>query len=129
MPKSEGFFTGGWTMYDTFRYDGGLYLEKGKHILKLSFVKGNINVDYIEILANLTTVNKVKENDRKIYPNPAQNFATIEGDFSQGFLYDQKGSLVNTFTTNQLDLRNVENGIYFIKFDTSSEVMKFIVSK
>ena len=129
MPAIDGIFTESWTSYDTFSYPGGLKLNEGQHVMELKFVKGNINVDYIEILSNPTNSYEIDKEITNIYPNPASDYTKIEGDFDTGYIYSQAGELVSTFTNSIIDVRDLSNGIYFIKIDSSSMLSKLVVSK
>ena len=79
--------------------------------------------------------NNTLENTFSIYPNPANNFITIETDFSTKktiYLTDALGQIVKTITTSEnnitIDLQGIASGIYFIKMEDgiNSVTQKFI---
>ena len=79
--------------------------------------------------------NNTLENTFSIYPNPANNFITIETDFSTKktiYLTDALGQIVKTITTSEnnitIDLQGIASGVYFIKMEDgiNSVTQKFI---
>ena len=75
------------------------------------------------------------ENTFSLYPNPANNFITIETDFSTEktiYITDALGQIVKTITTSEnnitIDLLGIASGIYFIKMEDgiNSVTQKFV---
>ena len=69
----------------------------------------------------------------KIFPNPVQDFVTIESDknFTAYEIIDESGKLIlnNDFKSNKIDISNLKTGVYFIKLKSLSNetnVVKFI---
>ena len=66
------------------------------------------------------------QNILQVFPNPAQNYIKLEGDkIEEGILniFDQQGQLVlktEIENTNWIDISNLQNGIYFINYQTDS---------
>ena len=79
-----------------------------------------------------TGINKIADNKSKIYPNPTNNFITIEFEkpiTSKLFIKDIAGKVVfskrlNNVSKEQLDINGLANGIYFILVGNSQ--MKLI---
>jgi len=60
-----------------------------------------------------------------IYPNPAKNTLTIDGDYTSATIYNIFGKVVlTTDYQNTIDVSALSNGIYFIKVDNTT--IKFI---
>ncbi len=130
MPATDMIFTGGWTTYENARYPYALFLEEGTHVLRVSFVSGDVNLNYIDILASPTrTSNVVSQNAFEIYPNPASNLITIDAEFDVATIYSQTGSVIKTSTDKEVDIFDLANGIYFVKLDDSPSMVKFVVAK
>ena len=75
------------------------------------------------------------ENTFSLYPNPANNFITIETDFSTEktiYITDALGQIVKTIITSEnyitIDLQGIASGIYFIKMEDgiNSVSQKFV---
>lgn len=81
----------------------------------------------------------VKDEQIKIYPNPANQFVNIDisNDFSNELesitVFDNTGSMVREIETNQksIDVSQFESGIYFLHFTTEQKqiVQKLIINK
>lgn len=64
-----------------------------------------------------------------IFPNPANDRLTIQGDFDQYELLNLSGKMMRSGRTNELNLSDLQNGIYFLKVRSgkSFETRKVIV--
>jgi len=130
MSATDMIFTGSWSDYENVRYPYALFLEEGTHVLKVSFVNGSVNLNYIDILTSPTkTVNIVSKNAFEIYPNPASNLIKIDAEFTTAKIFSQTGSLIKTSKTKEVDVLNLANGIYFVKLDDSPSMAKFVINK
>lgn len=130
MPATDMIFTNGWTDYENYRYPNSLFLEEGTHVLKVSFVSGDVNVNYIDILTSPTgRGSDIVKNAFEIYPNPASDFISIKAEYTTARIYSQTGVLVKTSSENNIDLIDLAGGIYFVKLDDSPLMVKFVVSK
>ena len=75
--------------------------------------------------ACVTTAVNEEGSSLLIYPNPAKNTLTIDGDYTSATIYDLFGKLVlTTDYQNTIDVSALSNGIYFIKVDNTT--IKFI---
>ena len=88
----------------------------------------SVRITFSQCLDNVNTLNKSKIT--RIYPNPAHNNIHIEIEGSQ---YADKVEILNidgklvkqlTINNNLLDISDLQNGVYFIKFGNS--IQKFI---
>ncbi|HRG29590.1 MAG TPA: T9SS type A sorting domain-containing protein, partial [Chitinophagales bacterium] len=79
--------------------------------------------------------NIIIANTFALYPNPANNFITIETDFSTEktiYITDALGQIVKLITTSEnnitIDLQGIASGIYFIKMEDgiNTVIQKFI---
>lgn len=69
----------------------------------------------------------------KIFPNPVQDYVNIESEknFVSYEVVDTSGKLIlnKDFKSNQIDIRNLKSGIYFIKLkslNSETNIVKFI---
>jgi len=130
MPAKDMMYTSGWGDYQTIDYSSALYLTKGIHLLKLDFVVGNVNVNYIDILDSPTDSREtLHDQSFNIFPNPTSSNLTINTDFELAYIFDQTGKLVQTVSTKNTDVRSLPEGIYFIKIDHSASMVKFVKTK
>ncbi|MBK9457401.1 MAG: T9SS type A sorting domain-containing protein [Bacteroidetes bacterium] len=93
------------------------------------------NSNAIAVSVTCREENNIIENTFSLYPNPANNFITIETDFSTKktiYLTDALGQIVKTITTSEnnitIDLQGIASGVYFIKMEDgiNSVAQKFI---
>lgn len=130
MPATDMIFTGGWSAYENVKYPYALFLEEGTHILKVSFVYGAVNLNYVDILTSPTKTGYIASNNAfKIYPNPASNLIKIDAEFTTAKIFSQTGTLIKTSKTKEVDVLNLANGIYFVKLDDSPSMVKFVINK
>jgi len=74
--------------------------------------------------ATPTAINE-KISNLSVYPNPAKNTLTIDGDYTSATIYNVFGKLVLTTDYQEtIDVSALSNGIYFIKVDNTT--IKFI---
>ena len=72
-----------------------------------------------------------KINGISIYPNPADNIISIDGDYTTLDIYDVFGKLVYTTKNDKtINTTQLQNGVYFIDADTENGniVKKIIIS-
>ena len=130
MPANDMMYTNGWGDYQTIDYSHALYLTKGIHLLKLDFVVGNVNVNYIDILDSPTNSRDILDDQSfNIYPNPTSSNLTIDADFELAYIFNQTGKLVKTVSNKNNDVRSLSEGIYFIRLDNSASMVKFVKTK
>lgn len=83
-------------------------------------IRLNIPLSYIEN----------QKDDLKIYPNPCNDFVTIDTKEigSTSALYNSIGQLIETFKlnfeTNLLNVSNLENGIYFLNIEMNGNILR-----
>lgn len=97
-----------------------LDVYEGCFALKLTNPECNLSYCNLE-----TSVIDTDNTQYKIYPNPFYNNITIEGSKSKKVeIVDASGRVVfNSITEqNNLDLHNLNNGIYFIKIENSNKI-------
>jgi len=78
------------------------------------------NMVYINVKNSTTGINKISNNNTiKIYPNPAQNKITIDAtDVVEIKLVDVLGKQITSTKTNDVDVSNLNDGVYFIQVQT-----------
>ena len=93
-------------------------------------VNGN-EIPTISFSFSDTKSKDIKNTIFRIYPNPSYNFLTLKGlNKHEGYsIYDVFGKEVkNGIISNleKIDIRNLNSGIYFLKFDNGRNTIKFI---
>ena len=83
------------------------------------------NTGNTDCLAVVTSIDEqTTGSGLNIYPNPAQNQVTIEGEFSKWNLTDSKGAFIKAGTDKVIDVRALPPGLYYLNID--SEIRKII---
>ena len=75
--------------------------------------------------STLASINQIAEKNIsvKIYPNPANNKITIDAnDVIDIKLFDVLGKQITSTKTNNVDVSNLTNGVYFIQVQTSVSI-------
>jgi hypothetical protein len=133
MPATDMIFTSdrNWTTYQNASYPSSLFLEEGTHVLKVSFVNGDVNLNYIDILMAPPTS---REGDElkyafEIYPNPASDFIKIKAEYNIARIYSQIGELVKESRQKSINLSDLAKGVYFVSLDESPAMVKLVISK
>ena len=65
------------------------------------------------ILNNVTPVENIKDVDVEIYVNNSKLY--IEGEFTSVEIYSALGALIGVYNSNEINLTNINNGIYIIR--------------
>ena len=133
MPATDMIFTSDWNWitYQNASYPSSLFLEEGTHVLKVSFVNGDVNLNYIDILMAPPTS---REGDElkyafEIYPNPATDFIKIKAEYNIARIYSQIGELVKESRQKSINLSDLAKGVYFVSLDESPAMVKLVISK
>jgi len=72
---------------------------------------------------NYTEITKTKEKHINIYPNPASNYINIDVEnLNRIQIIDINGKIVLTETTKNIDVSELNNGIYVIKIITDNNI-------
>lgn len=129
MPSTDMTFTSGWSNYEDVTYNGALQLKAGTHVLRVSFVRGNVNLNYIDILTSPVSASYIEKDAFNVYPNPASDILTIDADFETARIYSQTGQLIKAVSDKNVNLAGIAEGIYFVKLDNSSSMVKFAITK
>ncbi|HTA63118.1 MAG TPA: T9SS type A sorting domain-containing protein [Bacteroidia bacterium] len=105
--------------------------------------RANIYFDFNTAILTNTTLNTIstplgistfntQNSIIKTYPNPAQNKITIDAvDIIDVKLFDVLGKQITSTKTNEVDVNNLNDGIYFvqIKTSTATTTQKIIVQR
>ena len=129
MPATDMMFTNDWYTYENVTFGTALRLEKGTHVLRVDFVRGNVNLNYLDILAGPVNSYQIEKPDVKIYPNPTSDFITIDAEFKIATIYSQTGQVIKTVKGQNVDLTGIVEGIYYLKLDDSPKMIKFVKTK
>lgn len=83
---------------------------------------GDAYYDNFKVVQNALGVEDFVKEDIAVYPNPTQDKVNISyqglSDFQEILVYDSQGRLVGDFTNQEINLENVEAGIYHIHATT-----------
>ena len=85
-------------------------------------------------LNQIVSVENVQnDQDIKFFPNPANNVITIQNnlqDFTDIRLVNSYGQIVDNVVSNQLNVADLPNGLYFLQFSKGEAVstQKVIIS-
>tara|TARA_B110000211_G_C14055661_1_gene543212 strand:- start:158 stop:2122 length:1965 start_codon:yes stop_codon:yes gene_type:complete len=130
VEATDMMYTSGWSSYEDVEYEYARYLTAGIHLLKVEFERGNVNIDYIDILDSPTnTSNEVSVSNFSVYPNPATSVLNLRGDFKEAVIFNQLGKIVLKTTENKIDVSGFSRGIYYVKFNNASSMIKFVKTK
>ena len=65
-----------------------------------------------------------------IYPNPASDYLYLDGDTERDWIriYNAQGVLVQQGEMLQrVDIRSLKGGFYFIEFENTGQIQRFVV--
>lgn len=130
MPTQTMKYTTSWTDYEDVVFTNSLFLSQGKHLLKLEFVSGSVNIDHLEIMDS--PVNSAADpsvDNYNIYPNPARSVLNLEGDFEEAVIFNQVGEVVMKTTSSKVQLDGIAEGVYYVKFNNANGMLKFVKTK
>jgi hypothetical protein len=70
----------------------------------------------------------VTGNELKLWPNPANSFVNISGDFQKAEIIDANGRVVRVAENNggkrmRIDISDLTSGIYFLRFQSAENIM------
>jgi Carbohydrate binding module (family 6). len=118
--------TGGWQIYSSVA--ATMKIKPSKHFLKLYVTKGGFNINYTNIQRIASGVSMLKDDNLKVYPNPASTQIFIE---TSDFKYNKveiSNSVGDIVISKQLTYEpkihfpiNLSNGLYFVKISNAKE--------
>lgn len=85
----------------------------------LSTVRMESDMMRFELEPLFVSAEEVPEFNLSVFPNPAKDRVTIDSDvsqFSEIRLVNSFGQIVRLINTNQVDVRELENGLYYLQF-------------
>jgi hypothetical protein len=70
----------------------------------------------------------VTGNELKLWPNPANSFVNISGDFQKAEIIDANGRVVGIIENNggsqmRIDISDMTSGIYFLRFQSAENIL------
>ncbi|GBU07759.1 hypothetical protein AwDysgo_10900 [Bacteroidales bacterium] len=82
-------------------------------------------------LSQETGINSINADNIKLYPNPASDYLSIDGEFTNATLVSVNGQIVLKSSKSTIPLQNVNAGIYFVKIETTEGliVKKIVITK
>lgn len=119
--------TGNWQVWQSVVVND-VTIEPGNHYLKLVFVKGGFNINYIDVKQLDTSVETLTERQMLIYPNPASSNVNIESPdfkFSKVEIFNMAGKKVSQkFFDDRSMLQmpvRLRDGMYVLKISNEME--------
>ncbi len=103
----------------------------GDYIIEVTDANSCSNSDTIHVqFDDCTGINTIENNNLSIYPNPAQDYIVIAGNAKQFIeniqIFDITGKSVKTVIASgakqSVDISTLQNGVYFVKVNTSEDV-------
>lgn len=92
-----------------------------------------LNAIKVELSGIPTAIENQKENNSfNVYPNPAKNTITIDGEYTNANIYDVFGKLVlTTEAQKSINISALENGVYFVNInkDNNTIIKKITITK
>ena len=123
-------YTSGWFDFEDVQYAYSKYLSAGKHLLKVEFEIGAVNIDYVDILGSPTNVGKeALVNNLSVYPNPATSTLNLKGEFGNAMIFNQFGKVILNTSEDKIDISSFALGVYYVKFNSDSRMIKFVKTK
>jgi|GEM_PF-1334669 len=78
-----------------------------------------------EVIVNNDVLTQL-DNTIQLYPNPAKNFVTIQGDFIQSAkIYNAAGQIVkqqNSFSNTSINIQDLSSGVYVVVLQTENNI-------
>lgn len=130
IPKTTMAYTSDPELFTNVNATGIIYLTEGLHIMKIQFEYGGFNLDYVDVLESPVSSNEfLNSMNYSVFPNPANDYIEIKGDFNNANIYNQTGSLVISSSNKRIDISTLSEGVYYVKFDNHPHYTKLIKSK
>ena len=115
-------------------YSTGMYCLNATLNTGLAFLTGNYdNVGSIVILTDSTgytaTEKSIDKNEISIYPNPAENYLTIDGNIDFAEVYNTNGQfMIRLNTKGKIDVSDFPAGLYYTRVfaDNWTKTYKFL---
>jgi hypothetical protein len=126
--------TGGWQTWQTTNTSEVFWLNKGIHHIRILITNQEFNLNWFrfDIVAD-DGINNSLKNTIDVYPNPTNDFLTIRilngHKIKQVMVFDLYGKLVMNTNETILDLKSLNNGIYFLKVFTANRVEELKIIK
>ena len=126
--------TGGWQNWQTTNTSEVFWLNKGIHHIRILITNQEFNLNWFrfDIVAD-DGINNSLKNTIDVYPNPTNDFLTIRSlnghKIKQVMVFDLYGKLVMNSNETILDLKSLNNGIYFLKVFTANRVEELKIIK
>lgn len=126
--------------------DNGICCNYGNGYYYIKDAKGNKFIEgdgdfgsearnLFTIKNNMTEVESVSQESLKVYPNPADEYLTVEGEMTSVEVYNTIGQCLFNKTVNgnstRINLSEFSNGIYLLRVNNNGEVTtrKFSVNR
>lgn len=109
-------------------------LTEGDHVITFKAIKGDFNFDKMMFSTSILTGTEGFDETFtfSVYPNPTQDFITIDARDSDGgkvTLYDMSGNkkLSTSDFTNSLNVSALSSGVYIVQYEEANEVYRTLL--
>ncbi len=99
------------------------YYNSGTYTMTLTITNEQCSADSSQTFVIYSSANiETNDNEINIFPNPTSNFVKIDSDLDcQISLIDLKGKNILQTTEKEIDLSNLEKGMYILQIKTDSK--------
>lgn len=130
VPTTTMQYTNSWTDFEDVTYGTDVPLSQGSHLLRMHFVRGSVDVDYIDVLGVVTSgQNDLVNNDFIIYPNPASSEFFVNGSFKHIEVFNQLGEKVLETEDRHVRIETLPDGVYYVKNGYGEGAVKFVKTR
>ena len=111
-------------------------LPQGEHTLRLKFIDGPFNINYVDISSVITNTQKEISTTAQSFPNPTSGLINVFIENRSNATYrilsvegkvEKEGMLYKS--RNQLDLSLLARGLYFLIIDDNENVYSQAITK
>ena len=127
--------TGGWQTWSSINVNN-IELPQGEHTLRLKFIDGPFNINYVDISSVITNTQKEISTTAQSFPNPTSGLINVFIENRSNATYrilsvegkvEKEGMLYKS--RNQLDLSLLARGLYFLIIDDNENVYSQAITK
>lgn len=127
--------SGGWQEWKSIVVNN-VELPQGKHILRIKFITGSFNLNYIDISSVITNTHEKIKKSAQVFPNPTNGIIDVfvkNGSKATYSIVSSMGKkeLQGEFNANgtQIDLSNLDLGMYFLIIDDTETIYSQTITK
>lgn len=131
VPTTTMKYTSSWTDFEDVTYGSEVPLSQGSHVLRMNFVTGSVDVDYLDVLGVVTSGanDDFTQNDFTLYPNPASSEFFVKGSYKYIEVFNQLGEKVLETPDRHVRIGNLPDGVYYVKNGLGEGAVKFVKTR